>query len=240
MSSSSPGKVYLIPNYLSEGQDQTFIAPLIYPIVQNLEYYLVENIRTTRRFISSLKLDIDISGLRLEQMDKRFDNALLSQLFEPVMKGTDMGIQSEAGLPGIADPGRLAISYAHEHKINVITLPGSSSIILGLIASGFNGQQFTFHGYLPIDKSKRLSTLKNLEKEVQKTGYTQVFMETPYRNEELLKQLTTTLHPNTMLFIGKDMTGKHEKVISQRIAKWKKTDIDLHKIPAIFAIGKYH
>ena len=150
------GKVFLLPNYLSENQGPDFISPLVSDVIRHLDYFLAENIRTSRRFISSLNLGIDISSLTFEEMDKRFDEKELPRIFEPVLKGKDIGIQSEAGLPGIADPGKLAVAYAHKHDIQVVSLPGSSSIILGLISSGFNGQAFTFHGYLPIDKNTRI------------------------------------------------------------------------------------
>jgi 16S rRNA (cytidine1402-2'-O)-methyltransferase len=232
------GRLFLLPNYLSEDQGATFIADDVKNEIKRLDYYLVENVRTTRRFISSLQLGIDISALKFEAMDKRFDERKLVDIFQPVFKGVNLGIQSEAGLPGIADPGKLAVSYAHRHNIQVVTLPGPSSIILGLISSGFNGQQFTFHGYLPIDKKNKIGEIKKLEQVAQATGYTQVFMETPYRNEELFKTLLNTLKPDTYLYIGKDLTGPSEYTRSMKVKEWKTTTLTIGKSPAIFAISK--
>jgi 16S rRNA (cytidine1402-2'-O)-methyltransferase len=231
------GKLFLLPNYLSESQDKSFVAPMVCDVIQHLDYYLAENTRTSRRFISSLHLGIDISVLQFEEINKHFDPKELPRIFDPVFSGKDIGLQSEAGLPGIADPGKLAVSYAHDHGIEVVALPGSSSIILGLISSGFNGQEFTFHGYLPIDKNTRSKKIKSLETEALKTGYTQVFMETPYRNRELLNSLLNTLHPGTSLFIGADITGSHQTLRTFTVKEWQKEIPDLHKIPAIFAIG---
>lgn len=234
---SKRGKLYLIPNYLSEAQDGTFIPDNVKEKLKALSYYLVENIRTSRRFLSSLKIGLDISTLKFEVMDKRFDESRLSKIFEPIDLGFDVGLQSEAGLPGIADPGKQAVAYAHRKGIQVVTLPGASSIILGLISSGFNGQQFTFHGYLPIDKAKRVSQIKYLEQEAIKTGYTQIFMETPYRNQELLKQLLTNLRPNTQLYIGLDLTGANESIKTMEVKNWNSLGVSMGKTPAIFAIG---
>lgn len=233
------GKIFLIPNYLSEHQQGDFISPMVGDVIRRLDYFLVENIRTSRRFISSLNLGIDISSLTFEEMDKRFDAKELPRIMEPVLEGKDLGIQSEAGLPGIADPGKLAVAYAHEHNLPVVTLPGSSSIILGLISSGFNGQAFTFHGYLPIDKNARIKKIRDMESEVRRSGYTQVFMETPYRNNELINALVTTLQPNTQLYIGANITSPGESIRTMSIKKWQDKLPDLHKVPSIFAIGVF-
>jgi 16S rRNA (cytidine1402-2'-O)-methyltransferase len=232
------GKIFLIPNYLSDNQNSDFISAMVFPVLKNLEYYIVENVRTTRRFISSLNLDIKIQDLKFETMDKRFDSGGLDVIFQPLNQGNDIGVQSEAGLAGIADPGKLIVSYAHQKGIQVIPLPGSSSIILALISSGLNGQQFTFHGYLPIDKSKRVSFIKKMESEMNKTGYTQVFMETPYRNQDLFDLMLKSLNSTTVLFVGRDITGIQQKVLSLPVDSWKKQTIELNKIPTVFAIGK--
>ena len=234
---SKRGKLYLIPNYLSEAQDSSYVPDYVKQTIKSLSYFLVENIRTSRRFLSSLKLGLDISELKFEVMDKRFDESRLSKLFEPLYQGFDVGVQSEAGLPGIADPGKQAVAYAHKQGIQVVTLPGASSIILGLISSGFNGQQFTFHGYLPLDKGKRINQIKSLEQIAIKTGYTQIFMETPYRNQELLRQLLSNLRPDTQLYIGLDLTGPLESIKTMEIKNWKKLQVSMGKTPAIFAIG---
>ncbi|MFZ9044897.1 MAG: SAM-dependent methyltransferase [Cyclobacteriaceae bacterium] len=234
---SKPGKIYLIPNYLSTEQGAEFISDSVKSTVKKIAYYLVENVRTSRRFLSSLQLGLDISTLIFEVMDKRFDASRLPAIFQPVLDGADLGVQSEAGLPGIADPGRVVVSFAHKLGIEVVTLPGPTSIILGLISSGFNGQQFTFHGYLPIDKKERTVSIKEFEQTAKKSGYTQIFMETPYRNNDLLKTLLLTLKEDTYLYVGKDLTGENEWTKSLPVKEWKGLKAVLSKTPAIFAIG---
>lgn len=231
------GHLYLIPTYLSDTNDSTQITTSIKEVIKNTDYFLVENVRTARRFISSLKLDIDISSLKFEIMDKNFDPGRLPEIFAPVLKGKNVGLMSEAGLPGVADPGKFAVSYAHANNIPVHPLSGGTSIILALIASGFNGQEFTFHGYIPIDKNDRKNRLKEMETAVGRTGYTQLFMETPYRNDKLLEDIFNTLHPDTYLFIGADITGENEFCHTKKIRVWKETEININKMPSIFAIG---
>ncbi|MFT6135690.1 MAG: 16S rRNA (cytidine1402-2'-O)-methyltransferase [Cyclobacteriaceae bacterium] len=231
------GSLYLIPNNLSDQPNNALIAPIIKEVIQTLKYYLVENVRTSRRFISSLSLGIDISTLQFEVLNKSSKGRDLTKLFKPIEAGYDLGIQSEAGLPGIADPGHFAVAYAHQHGIRVIPLPGSSSIILGLISSGFNGQSFTFHGYIPIDGKDRDMKLSSMEAELRKTGYTQIFMETPFRNNQLVKAAINRLSDPTLLLLASDITGSNEKIQCQTIGQWKENPPDLHKIPCIFAIG---
>lgn len=232
------GHVYLIPMYLSETNDGNYINSVVKSVIKNTTYYLVENVRTARRYISSLQLEVSIPDLHFETMDKNFDPRKLPEIFKPVLEnGMDLGIISEAGLPGIADPGSLAVSYAHTKNIPVHPLPGSSSIILGLIASGFEGQKFTFHGYLPINNAERKKRLLELESEAKKSGYTQLFMETPYRNDQLFSEILKTLQPQTGLFIGVDITGESESCITKPVASWKKKPPKLHKIPAMFGIN---
>ncbi|MEP0366599.1 MAG: SAM-dependent methyltransferase [Cyclobacteriaceae bacterium] len=229
--------LYLIPTYLSEKNDAGFLAPMVCDVIKNTTYFLVENVRTARRFISSLKLDIDISGLHFEILDKKTSYQSISQILKTCSEG-NIGLISEAGLPGLADPGHLAISYAHKNNIKVVPLPGASSIQTALIASGFNGQQFTFHGYLPIQKNDRVKAIQNLEQQTLKTGFTQIFMETPFRNMSLLDDLFQTLRSNTLLHIASDIFGDRELVKTKTISEWKKQKIDLHKVPTVFCIGQ--
>jgi 16S rRNA (cytidine1402-2'-O)-methyltransferase len=232
------GTLYLLPNFLSENQDASVVSNSVTEIIKNLEYFIVENVRTSRRFISSLQIGIDIELLSFQVLDKRFDESQIEKLFEPIFSGNDMGLQSEAGLPCIADPGNVAVAYAHRHRITVTPLIGASSIILGLISSGFNGQSFTFHGYLPIDKRERIRKIKEIELKVNKTGYTQLFMEAPYRNDEVLKTLIDHLNPQTLIYVGADITGESSMNMTLSAKDWKKNPPKLHKIPTIFGIGK--
>lgn len=232
------GAVFLIPTYLSEGNDSQFLAPMVLDVIKHTSFFLVENVRTARRFISSLKLEIDISTLHFDILDKKSSPSEISDLMQPVTNGHNVGIISEAGLPGLADPGHLAVAYAHHHDIRVIPLPGASSIQAAVTSSGFSGQRFTFHGYLPIQKADRQKTIKTLEDQVQKTGYTQVFMETPFRNMSLLQDLLQHLKSNTPLHISSDLFGKQELVKTLSVTEWKKQKLDLHKIPTVFCLGQ--
>ena len=232
------GNLYLIPTYLADSNERSFISPTVVDILKNTKYYLVENIRTARRFISSLKADIVIDELHFEILSKKTSWDDLYEIFQPVREGNDLGLISEAGLPCLADPGNLAVGLAHQTNVKVIPLPGSSSIQLALIASGFNGQQFTFNGYLPIDRGARIQRIKDLEKLAGK-NQTQLFMETPYRNHQLLEDILKTCNPNLLFSISANITGADEKILTQTIKKWKATDIQIHKIPTIFSFGQF-
>ena len=229
-------KLYLIPTVLSpETQDKT-LSPQVIEKIKELNIFFVENLKTARRFISSLKLGKIIDEITFYELskDSNFDETfeIISQLQE------DAGILSEAGCPGIADPGALAVDIAHQLNINVVPLVGPSSILLALMASGFNGQSFAFHGYLPIDKKERARRLKELERQALSSGQTQLFMETPYRNRQMLDTIIKTCNPNTKLTISANLTAEDAISKTMRVEKWKTTkDIDLHKKPAIFGFG---
>ncbi len=234
----SQGNLFLIPTYLSADNDASFISPMVVEVLQNTKHYFVENVRTTRRFISSLKAGITIEELVFQTLDKKTNWDQMYDLFEPIRRGEDMAVISEAGVPCLADPGNLAVSFAHQTHVKVVPMPGTSSIQMALIASGFNGQKFTFHGYLPIDKSPRQQKIRELEK-LSQSGYTQIFMETPYRNQQLIKDILKTCRPDTLMSISANISGQSEKILTQPISKWNKTDIQIHKIPAIFSFGQF-
>ena len=234
----SKGKLYLIPNILAPNTAEMVIAPQVKEIIKNTHYYLAENIRTARRYISSLNLEINISTLHFEVLDKRTQEKEMAALAAPLLSGHDLGIVSEAGCPGIADPGALAVSYAHKKSIQVVPISGPSSLFLALMASGFSGQKFTFHGYLPIDRKERINAFKQLESQAKKDGSTQLFMETPFRNQKLLEDLLAHLLPDTPLCIAKNLTGADEMVRTLTVAEWKKSMPDLHKVPTVFLLGR--
>ncbi len=234
----SQGKLFLIPTYLSSDNDASFMSPMVTEVLKNTQHYFVENVRTARRFISSLKAGITIEDLEFQVLDKKSNWDQMYPLFDPIRNGKDMAVISEAGVPCLADPGNLAVSFAHQTHIRVVPMPGTSSIQMALIASGFNGQRFTFHGYLPIDKAPRQQKIRELEK-LSQSGYTQLFMETPYRNQQLIKDILKTCRPDTLLSIAADISGSAEKILTQPISKWQKTDIQIHKIPAIFSFGEF-
>jgi len=211
---------------------------MVIDVLKNTRHYFVENVRTARRFISSLKAGIIIDELQFSLLDKKSTWDQMYAAFEPIRNGEDMGIISEAGLPCLADPGNLAVSFAHQTNVQVVPLPGTSSIQMALVASGFNGQQFTFHGYIPIEKGKRKKKLLEMEKQSLQ-GYTQLFMETPYRNQQLLKEILSVCRKDTLLSIAADISGKQEKILTQPVSKWQKKSWDIHKIPAIFSFGQF-
>ncbi len=229
------GTLYLIPNILAENT-HAVISPQVKEVISKTRYFLVENIRTARRYISSLKLGLTIEDLYFEVLDKKTKGVELEKFMQPIFEGKDIGVISEAGCPGIADPGALAVTFAHQHDIQVVPLSGPSSMFLALMGSGFNGQSFAFHGYLPIQKKERIQAIKTLEAESLKNRTTQIFMETPFRNNHLLTDLLDTLRPDTQLCIAKNLTGSDEMIKTKSVKDWKKVKIDLHKIPTVFVL----
>jgi 16S rRNA (cytidine1402-2'-O)-methyltransferase len=230
------GTLFLIPTVLADDTAHLVISPQIKEIIPILEHFLVENTRTARRFVSSLRLGVNIDGLQFAVLDKSTSTKEIESLMEPLMKGKDIGLMSEAGCPGIADPGSLAVAYAHRKGIRVCPLSGPSSMFLALMGSGFNGQSFAFHGYLPIQKNDRVQALKSLESESKKLNRTQIFMETPFRNMQLFEDCVETLHPDTLLCVAKNITASNESIQTKPVALWKKEKPELHKIPAVFVL----
>lgn len=238
MDQQKKGKLYLIPTPLAENTTDAMLTPVMKQTLMELDYFLVENTRTARRFVSSLKLGISIESLGFHLFDKNSTKQEVEQMCAPLRTGKSIGIMSEAGCPGIADPGNLAVKYAHEHEIEVIPLVGPSSIFMALMASGFNGQSFVFHGYLPIDKAKRQHKVRELEKEVYQKEQTQIFMETPYRNEQLFQDILQNCKPFTRLCVARDISGARQMVSTKSIKEWKKSKPELHKIPTVFLLYK--
>jgi 16S rRNA (cytidine1402-2'-O)-methyltransferase len=231
------GRLYLIPTVLADDTAEKVITEEVKEVVKQTKYYLVENVRTARRFISSLKLGLNIEELHFEVMDKKTKRAKLEQITQPLLEGIDMGVMSEAGCPGIADPGAAAVAYAHEKGVQVVPISGPSSMFLALMGSGFNGQSFAFHGYLPIDKKMRVQAIKAIEAESIQQNRTQIFMETPFRNNQLFQDLINHLHPETLLCIAKNLTGKDELIQTKSAKDWKNSKLDLHKVPVVFVIS---
>ncbi len=236
MDRQKKGNLYLIPTPLAGNTLDKIETRQLQKVVKNTSLFLVENIRTARRFISSLKLGIEIDKLHFEVLDKNTTSKETGKLCTPLLKGQDIGIMSEAGCPGIADPGNLAVTFAHSNDIRVVPLVGPSSIFMAQMASGFNGQSFVFHGYLPIEKQKRIQAIKIIEKEARSKNQTQIFMETPYRNNQLLSDILKTCQPYTKLCIAKDVSGSNEMIKTKMIKEWRKSVPELHKVPSIFLI----
>jgi len=230
----APGKVYLIPTVLSPDALQT-IPAYITATVQPLRIFFVENERTARRYLKALDRNINIDELQLHLMHENHppDTALAKKL---LLEGHHIGIMSEAGCPAIADPGHLVVQVAHRINAAVIPLVGPNSILLSLMASGMNGQNFQFVGYLPVKPPERVKTLKELEAVSQKKGQTQIFIEAPYRNNQLLKDILANCKDHTQLCIAADITGPEEYIRTRTIKEWKTAVPELHKRPAIFLL----
>ncbi len=206
--------------------------------ISSIQHFLVENVRTARRYISSLQLGIDIQELSFEIIDKNTTPDQMKKLLQPMANGKNMGVISEAGCPGVADPGALAVEYAHKKGYEVVPLVGPSSILLALMASGMNGQKFCFHGYLPIEEEDRKKTLRKLEEESRKFNQTQIFIETPYRNNALLKSILEVCHPTARVCVARDITGDNNLVKTQTVAEWNGQLPELHKLPTVFLIHR--
>lgn len=231
--------LFLIPAYLSENSPQDFFAPVIKEYILKTDYFFVENEKTARKIIKFFAPEKKQADLKLFLLDKYSENSDLKEAQTLMKNGQDFGLLSEAGLPCIADPGNLMVKWCHENSVKVVPVNGPSSIILALIGSGFNGQEFTFHGYLPIDKSEKKSKIQWLESQVQKTGYSQIFMETPYRNNQLFEDLCQFLSPQSKLCIAANINDPIDEFIKTKTIKdWRKNKPELRKIPAVFVLGK--
>ena len=230
--------LYLIPSPLGE----TFL-PETFPneiksIIEKLDYFIVENEKEARRFIKKIAPEKKQSALKLFPLNKHTSAGAIETYLNPCLEGNDMGLISDAGCPGIADPGAIIVQKAYPMNIRVKPLVGPSSILLAMMSSGLNGQNFAFNGYLPIDKNERKKTIKTLENRSQKLDQSQIFMETPYRNEKLLEDLKRVLDRETNLCIAYDLTQPSEFIKTMDMGLWKKTNISFHKRPAIFIIHK--
>lgn len=227
------GKLFLIPSHIAVGSNSG-IPVMVFDALKTIKHFLAEDFRSARRFLSGLKIYDNIESLHFSLLNKDTEERELAEMFAPIFSGENLGVLSEAGCPGVADPGALAVRYAHEKNIQVVPLVGPSSILLSLMASGLNGQQFAFHGYLPIDSKEIAQKIKSLEKESSQKNQTQIFIETPYRNNQLLKSLIDTLNPSTQLCIALNLTGSSEFVKTRSVNEWKKHLPNLPKEPAVF------
>ena len=230
------GKLYLIPSTLGDNEPLEVLPISIKRAIENIDHYIVENEKTARRFIKKISPRKSQPSLQLVTLNKYTELESLPGFLQPCIEGFDVGILSEAGCPGIADPGADVVKIAHEKKIKVIPLVGPSSILLALMASGFNGQSFAFNGYLPIDSAERKKTIKKMEKLSIELGQTQLCIETPYRNDKLMADMLKALSPNTKLCIACDITLNTEYISTKKVSEWKKGLPELHKRPAIFIV----
>jgi 16S rRNA (cytidine1402-2'-O)-methyltransferase len=235
---NSKGKLYLIPTTLGESNAEEVLPVLVKRVIEVVDHYIVENEKTARKSIKAVYPEKVQSALILSILNKHTDVSEHNEMLRPCLDGINIGLMSEAGCPGVADPGAAIVKLAHEKGIQVVPLVGPSSILLAMMASGMNGQSFAFNGYLPIDKSEKKSALKNYEKLSQDKNQSQLFIETPYRNNKLMEDLLQTLNPNTHLCIAADITLPSEYIKTFRVNDWKKVKIDLHNRPTIFIIHK--
>ncbi|SDG42297.1 SAM-dependent methyltransferase [Chitinophaga filiformis] len=229
-----PGKVYLIPTVLSPDTLHT-IPAYVTPVVQQISVFFVENERTARRYLKALDKSINIDALQLLLMHENHppDTALAKQI---LLSGKDIGVISEAGCPAIADPGHLVVQVAHAINAQVIPMVGPNSMLLALMASGMNGQNFQFVGYLPVKPSERIKAIRDLEMQSQKKQQTQLFIETPYRNNQLLKDILDNCKDTTQICVAADITGPEEFIHTKSVKAWKQQLPELHKKPAIFLL----
>jgi len=230
-------KLYLIPNLLSDSPWQQVLPAFNAEIINSISYFIVEDIRNARRFLKKVNRDINIDDLTFMELNKHTPDLQKNSYLDFVRQGKDMGIISEAGCPGVADPGAEIVKLAHRRNITVVPLVGPSSILLALMASGMNGQNFAFTGYLPVKKPDRLKRIQQLENQAIQYRQSQIFMETPYRNNHLLNDLLSTCQPGTSLCIAADITSGNEMIMTRTIAEWKKNIPALDKQPVIFILG---
>ncbi|WP_424000455.1 SAM-dependent methyltransferase [Maribacter sp. IgM3_T14_3] len=230
------GKVYLIPTTLGDMPPLEVLPISIKQTIEKLDHYIVENEKTARHFIKKISPRKSQPSLKLFALNKFTLAEEIPSFLNPCLEGYDVGILSEAGCPGIADPGAAVVKIAHDKNIQVIPLVGPSSILLALMASGMNGQNFAFNGYLPIDGADRKKHIKNLERRSKEEDQSQVFIETPYRNNKMLEELIKTLAPSTRVCVAADITLPTEYIKTKTAINWKTENVDLHKRPAIFII----
>ena len=231
------GVLYLIPTVIAPNTESKALPVDLTTLCSRLDYYLVENIRTARRCLSAMNINKPIPEITFHELSKKTEDHEMAELMKPLLEGRSIGIMSEAGCPGIADPGAKAVSYAHENGIRVEPWVGPSSLFLALMASGFSGQSFAFSGYLPIDKKEKVQEIRKLEQIVFKTSQTQIFMETPYRNNQLIADILNSCAPQTKLCIAKNINGDNELIKTDTVQNWKKNMPELHKVPCIFLLG---
>jgi 16S rRNA (cytidine1402-2'-O)-methyltransferase len=230
------GTLFLIPVPLAEQAAVKSFTPYLVDTINQVKEYIVENEKTARRFLKEAGLRTPQSELIIHDYGKHNRDIPINEFFKGLIAGNDVGLMSEAGCPGVADPGAEIVAEAHRKGIKVVPLVGPSSILLAVMASGFNGQSFTFHGYLPIDKIERSKKIKELETLAQRHNQTQLFIETPFRNNPMLEEILRSCTPKTRLCIACNLTAEDEFVQTKTIAEWKQKVPDLHKRPTIFLI----
>lgn len=229
--------MYLFPTFISE--NHRTLPEEVITLASCLDEFIVENEKSARQFLKSINTKISQKDLTFHLLNEHSTSSEINELAHVIQKDKDIGFLSEAGCPVVADPGAALVRLAHQHEIRVLPMTGPSSILLALMASGFSGQSFVFHGYLPRDSFQRKIRITQLEKEIQKKNQTQVFIETPYRNQALLQDILATCSPTTQLCIACELTSKSESVMTRSVAEWKKKIPDLNKKVTVFLLGAF-
>jgi 16S rRNA (cytidine1402-2'-O)-methyltransferase len=230
------GTLYLIPNTLGSGTDKYETRQLT-STVNALEHFIVEEIKSARRLLRQLGVSRPLEELDFRMLNEHTRSQEMDELLEPLMQGQDVGLISDAGVPCVADPGSNVVAMAHEAGVKVVPFVGPSSILLALMASGFNGQQFTFNGYLPRERTDRIRKIKQLE-QLALAGVTQLFMDAPYRNNQVLEDVLQSCRMETKLCIASNITCDNERINTKTIMDWSVRKPDIHKMPVMFVLGK--
>ena len=232
------GSLYLVPNTLGNPDTYLSIPAGIIDLVNSIEVYIVEDLRNARRYLKNLNRDTDIDRLTFYELNQHTPMEEVPSFLDLAERGKDIAIITEAGVPGVADPGAVVVRIAHEKGIRVVPLTGPSSILLSLMASGLNGQSFCFHGYLPVKRPDRIRKIREIEQVALRLGETQLFIEAPYRNDALLSDILENCRPSTLLCIAADITLESESISTRSVEAWKTKKPALHKRPVIFLLGK--
>ena len=231
--------LYLIPTQLSDVELEMVLPTHNIEVVRGIRYFVVESLRSARRFLKKCDRSIDIDSLIFNELNEHTDlkdTAAIEALLEPIARGEAVGVISDAGCPAVADPGADLVAIAQRRGYKVFPLVGPSSILLSLMASGFNGQRFAFEGYLPVDGQARQARLKEMTRRIEREHQTQIFIEAPYRNNQLIADLATHMPPHMRLCVASDITGEKQSIITRTLAQWKQMRFDYHKIPTIFLL----
>lgn len=229
-------KIYLFPVPMGDTPVNHVLPQYNIELVAGVKHFVVENIRSARRFLKACDRTIDIDSLSFVELNEHTPAEAVDAMLAPALEGHDIGVISEAGCPAVADPGADLVAVAQRKGIEVVPLVGPSSIIMSLMASGFNGQSFAFCGYLPIDDARRTQALKEMERRIRRERQTQIFIETPYRNRRLIEDLCRRLPGDMLLCVASDISGPRQSIVTRRLSEWKKATCDYDKIPTIFLL----
>lgn len=230
--------IYLIPVTLGDCEPEKVLPSYNLEIIRSLEYFVVENLRSARRFLKKCDRSIVIDVLNFAELNEHTRREQVDALLKPAEEGHDIGVISEAGCPAVADPGADLVAVAQRKGFKVVPLVGPSSILMSLMGSGFNGQNFAFNGYLPVDREARLAKMHEMERRIRHESQTQIFIETPYRNNRLIAEMAKSLPASLLLCVASDITGGRESIITRPLSWWAKASYDYDKIPSIFLLYK--